>query len=188
MWDIGAVFIKVSFLVGTYVIQVLAIPALITIALVLLSRYKYPHPEKFDKEPLANETFKFKNSFIYYMVAISLFAFGFVDFTLITLHTAKSSVFPAATLSLLYALAMAVDAFAALFFGGLFDKIGLKALMISTLISSTFAAFVFLTNSPVFIVTGVIIWGIGMGALYDYNISVMVFISVGVHGQEKYKR
>lgn len=211
-------------LISTYRIcfLFLGIPALITIALVLLSKYKYPHPEKFDKEPAANETFRFKNSFIYYMVAISLFAFGFVDFTLITLHAAKSSVFPAATLSLLYALAMAVDAFAALFFGGLFDKVGLKALMLSTLISSTFAAFVFLTNSPVLIVIGIIIWGIGMGAqesimkaavshiipknmratgfgifetcfgaawflgswcmgaLYDYNISVMVLISVGV--------
>lgn len=211
-------------LISTYRIcfLFLGIPALITIALVLLSKYKYPHPEKFDKEPAANETFRFKNSFIYYMVAISLFAFGFVDFTLITLHAAKSSVLPAATLSLLYALAMAVDAFAALFFGGLFDKVGLKALMLSTLISSTFAAFVFLTNSPVLIVIGIIIWGIGMGAqesimkaavshiipknmratgfgifetcfgaawflgswcmgaLYDYNISVMVLISVGV--------
>jgi len=142
----------------------LGIPALITIGLVLFSKYKYPHPEMFDKEPEQNLKFEFKKSFIFYMIAICLFAFGFVDFTLITLHAAKSNVFPESTLSLLYALAMAVDAFAALFFGWLFDKIGIRALMISTLISSMFSILVFLTNQPVFIIIGIFLWGIGMGA------------------------
>ena len=147
-----------------YCFLLLGIPAVITIFLVLFSKHRYPHPEMFDKEKEADGKFEFKKSFLFYMLAISLFAFGFVDFTLITLHSANVGVFPKETLSLLYALAMAVDAFAALFFGWLFDKIGLKALMVSTLISSCFAGFVFLTDSPVFIIIGIIIWGIGMGA------------------------
>lgn len=142
----------------------LGIPAVITIALVLFSKYKYPHPEMFEKAEEEDVKFEFKKSFVFYMIAICLFAFGFADFTLITLHSANAGVFPESTLSLLYALAMAVDAFAALFFGWLFDKVGLKALMISTLISSTFAGFVFLTKNPVLIIVGIIIWGIGMGA------------------------
>ena len=36
--------------------------------------------------------------------------------------------------------------------------------MISTLISSTFAGFVFLTKNPVLIIVGIVVWGIGMGA------------------------
>ena len=147
-----------------YCFLFLGIPAVITISLVLFSKYKYPHPEMFDKEPEADEKFEFKKSFAFYMLAISLFAFSFVDFTLITLHSANASVFPETTLSLLYALAMAVDAFAALFFGWLFDKIGLKALMVSTLISSSFAVFIFLTENPILIIVGIVIWGIGMGA------------------------
>ena len=59
---------------------------------------------------------------------------------------------------------MAVDAFAALFFGWLFDKVGLKALILSTLCSSFFACFVFLTDSPYMIAAGIILWGVGMGA------------------------
>lgn len=142
----------------------LGIPALITIALVLFSKYKYPHPEMFEKEQEEAAEFKFKKSFVFYMIAICLFAFGFVDFTLITLHAAKTGYFPDSTLSLLYAGAMVVDAFAALFFGWLYDKIGIKALMASTLISSVFSILVFMSDSPAMFVAGVLVWGIGMGA------------------------
>ena len=142
----------------------LGIPALITIALVLISRVRYPNPEMFEK-PLTEETnFRFRRSFLWYMVAICLFAFGFADFTLITLHAAKAQIFPDSALSLLYAAAMAVDAFAALFFGWLFDRIGLKALMISTLCSAFFSCFIFLADNPVLMGIGILLWGIGMGA------------------------
>ena len=98
------------------------------------------------------------------MIAICLFAFGFADFTLITLHVAKMHVFPDSTLSLLYAGAMAIDAFSALFFGWLFDKIGLKALILSNLISAFFSCFIFTTDSRFLIMLGILLWGIGMGA------------------------
>ena len=151
--------------VATYRIcfLILGIPALITVALVIFAKIRYPHPETFEKKAKENVKFRFRKSFAYYMIAICLFAFGFVDFTIITVHAANTGAF-GEKLSLLYALAMAVDAFAALFFGWLFDKIGLRTLMISTLVSSTFAAFVFFTQRPVLIILGVVIWGIGMGA------------------------
>ena len=142
----------------------LGIPALITLALVLFSRAKYPHPEEFEKTAEKKEAFRFRKSFVFYMIAISLFAFGFADFTLITLHAAKTQAFPASTLSLLYAAAMAVDAFAALFFGWLFDRVGLKALIVSTLCSAFFAGFVFLSGNPYLIGVGIVLWGVGMGA------------------------
>ncbi|MCI5722162.1 MAG: MFS transporter [Firmicutes bacterium] len=143
---------------------VLGIPAFITIALVVFSKVKYPDPEVFEKTVEENEEFRFRKSFVFYMIAICLFAFGFADFTLITLHAAKTAAFPTSALSLLYAAAMAVDAFAALFFGWLFDKIGIKALVISTLCSTSFSAFVFLTGNPWMIGLGIIMWGVGMGA------------------------
>ena len=142
----------------------LGVPALITIGLVLFSRAKYPDPEMFEKTKPREETFRFRKSFLFYMAAICLFAFGFADFTLITLHAAKTQAFPENSLSLLYAAAMAVDAFAALFFGWLFDRIGLKALILSTVCSSFFSCFVFLSGNPLLIGAGIILWGIGMGA------------------------
>ena len=143
---------------------VLGIPALITIALVVLAKFRYPHPELFEKETGASAAFHAQKSCVLYMIAICLFAFGFADFTLITLHAAKMQMFPASALSLLYAAAMAVDAFAALFFGWLFDKIGLKALMLSTLCSAFFSFFVFLSGSAALMGVGIVLWGIGMGA------------------------
>lgn len=142
----------------------LAVPALITIGLVVFSKIRYPHPETFEKAEEEDVPFRFKKSFLMYMVAICLFAFGFADFTLITLHAARTQAFPGSALSLLYAAAMAVDAVAALFFGWLFDRIGLKSLMISTVCSSFFSCFVFLTGNPVLMGIGIILWGIGMGA------------------------
>lgn len=142
----------------------LGIPAMITISLVVLAKVKYPHPEMFEKAQAATEEFHTQKSFVLYMIAICLFAFGFADFTLITLHAAKMEAFPASTLSLLYAAAMAVDAFAALFFGWLFDRIGLKALMLSTLCSAFFSCFIFLTGDPVLMGVGIVLWGVGMGA------------------------
>ena len=143
---------------------ILLVPALITIALVVAAKIKYPNPEMFEKQEEAPTEFHFKKSFVLYLIAICLFAFGFADFTLITLHAANTAAFPESTLSLLYAAAMAVDAFAALFFGWLYDKIGLKALVISTLCSAFFACFVFLTGNAWMIVIGILLWGIGMGA------------------------
>ena len=142
----------------------LGIPAMITITLVVFSKIKYPNPEMFEKAQEERKEFHFQKSFALYMAAICCYAFGFADFTMITLHAAKTAAFPAASLSLLYALAMAVDAFAALFFGWLFDKIGLKAMVLATLCSTFFSCFIFLTGSPVCMIVGIVLWGIGMGA------------------------
>lgn len=142
----------------------LGIPAAITISLVLLAKLKYHNPEIFEKEVEEHKEFSFQKSFVLYMVAICLFAFGFADFTIITFHVARVNVFDISNLSLLYALAMAVDAIVALFFGWLFDKVGLKALIASTFLSAFFSAFIFLTASKPMIITGVVLWGIGMGA------------------------
>ena len=143
---------------------VLGVPALITVALVLFARRKYPHPEAFEKEKSGAAEFRLKKSFVFYMIAICLFAFGFADFPLITLHAARTGAFPSSALSLLYAGAMAVDAFAALFFGWLFDRVGLKALIVSTACSAFFAGFVFLTGNPLLMAVGILLWGVGMGA------------------------
>ncbi|NEQ29279.1 MAG: MFS transporter, partial [Microcoleus sp. SIO2G3] len=64
---------------------------------------------------------------------------------------------------LLYALAMGVDAIAALVFGYWFDRIGITTLIIAILFSLGFAPLIFIGGSA-FAVWGMVLWGIGMGA------------------------
>ncbi|MCL2833305.1 MAG: MFS transporter [Treponema sp.] len=152
------------FSVYTVCFAVLFIPSAITILLLLIAKHRYPEPEKFEPPQKEAVPFRMNHSFIFYMVAISLFGFGFLDFPIITMHTLKTGLIPEDTISLIYAGAMAVDAFAALFFGWLFDKKGIKVLMLSTLASAPFAIFIFSMNSRWALFLGVALWGIGMGA------------------------
>ncbi|MDL2316449.1 MFS transporter [Desulfovibrio sp. OttesenSCG-928-A18] len=143
---------------------VLAIPALLTMIVLFQARHRFPNPESFEKEEDKEKPFTARRSFIMYIVAISCFALGFVDFPLITMHVAKLDILPASTLPLLYAGAMIVDAFAALFFGWLFDRVRFKALLLSGLLAAFFAVFIFAVNSLWGVVIGIILWGVGMGA------------------------
>ena len=146
----------------------LAIPGFITIILLFFTKNKFPNPEHFEPESKKNEIFVMKKSFVYYIVGISLFAFGFMDYALIIMHISKSleglSLISEETLPLLYAGAMLVDAIAALIFGHIYDKKGVKALVISTLISAPFSLFIFGIKSEGAILFGLVLWGVGMGA------------------------
>jgi MFS family permease len=92
-----------------------------------------------------------------------LVAAGYVDFPLIAYHFQKSSVVSPALVPVLYAVAMGVDALAALVFGRIFDRIGLAALALVSLVSALFAPLTFLGGFPAAL-AGMALWGVGMGA------------------------
>lgn len=142
----------------------LGIPALLCVAAVVLAKIKFPSPEGFEPDRKEMESAHFDARFKIYMVGIALFAFGCIDFPLVTLHAIRSGLADGAELPLLYALAMAADAFSALFFGWLYDKYGTVTLVWSTLVSVPFVFFVFGANSSLWFYGGIILWGIGMGA------------------------
>ncbi len=155
---------------------VLAIPGAITLILLIVTRCKFPNPEHFEPEPKEYVPFKIKKEFILYIAGISLFAFGFIDYSIIIMHVSRtyshlayglsetSALVSTGSLPLLYAGAMLVDAVASLFFGMMYDKSGVKALVWSTVISAPFAVFVFAFDSVPMLLIGVALWGVGMGA------------------------
>ncbi len=98
------------------------------------------------------------------MIAVCFLALGFIDYPLMAFHMEATAVVTATYIPLLYALAMGVDALAALFFGALFDKFGIRALQISTFVAAFSVPVFFLFNGLWAIIVGVILWGIGMGA------------------------
>ena len=165
-----------TFQIYSFCFAVLAIPGAITLILLLVTRRKFPNPEHFEPEPKEYVPFRMKKKFVLYIAGISLFAFGFVDYSIVIMHISRTytdlaaglaetgSLITEGTLPLLYAGAMLVDAVAALFFGLLYDRKGVTALVWSMVLSAPFAIFVFAGRSVPAVLIGVALWGVGMGA------------------------
>lgn len=143
---------------------ILGIPAIITLALVFFARFKYPRPHEFEKDDPKPTAKRFHRAYWFYLVGIAFLAAGFADFPLMAFHFAKTGLLPDNLVPVLYAVAMGVDAVAALFFGRLYDRRGMGAIILSSLVSAFFAPFVFLGHSSLSAVVGIVLWGIGMGA------------------------
>lgn len=154
----------------------LAIPGAITMILLLITKRKFPNPEQFEPEPKEYVPFRMKKEFLLYIAGIILFAFGFIDYSIVIMHVSRTftelsphlaqttSLITTGTLPLLYAGAMLVDAVAALLFGFLYDRRGVAALVLSTLISAPFSVFIFSVHSVPALLLGIALWGVGMGA------------------------
>ena len=130
----------------------LFIPAALAVGFTLVNRFLFPHPERFElkKESIEIEANGYSRSYWIIVLAAGLLAMGITDFPLIGLHLKKMGSFSEEAIPLLYAGAMAVDAAAAIVFGRLYDKVGLKAL------AGLFLAEVF-TAPLVFLGAGVVI-------------------------------
>lgn len=165
-----------SFTLYARCFAVLAIPGFITLVLLYATKRRFPNPDLFEPETKEYVPFRLERRFVFYIAGISLFAFGFADYSLILMHVSRTyagltnelaettALLNTGTIPLLYAGAMLVDAVAALFFGFLYDKKGVKALVISSAISAPFALFVFCFDSLPAVLIGIALWGVGMGA------------------------
>ena len=142
---------------------VLLIPALIALSLLTFARITYPAPQKFEKGFLELETKGFSKSFWWYLLGMCLVGAGFVDFPLIGYHLEKTSILSKDWIPILYALAMGVDALSAIFLGLLFDRVGLKAVILAIILSLGAIPLTFL-GGIILIFLGMILWGIGLGA------------------------
>jgi MFS family permease len=142
---------------------VLLIPALLALALVLAARLLYPRPRDFELSGPVLEDRGLPRSFWVYLAAVALIAAGYADFPLIAFHFGKAAVIAPAWIPVLYAVAMATDAIAALALGRLFDRIGLATMIFATTASLLAAPLTFL-GGPIAAVLGMALWGIGMGA------------------------
>nr|WP_254591163.1 MFS transporter [Methanocella conradii] len=155
----------VLYLKGNYQagFAVLLIPAVMALVVLIAARLKYPRPADFEPAAVKLETKGFPGAFWVYLAGVALVAAAYADFPLIAFHFEKASVVSSGWIPVFYALAMGVDAVAAMGFGRLFDKIGIKTLAIVALISAFFAPFVFMGGFA-FALLGMALWGIGMGA------------------------
>jgi MFS family permease len=150
---------------GNYQISfgALLAPALLAVSVLVVARYLYPRPQDLEVAPPQLKTEGLPRAFWLYLAAVAFIAAGYADFPLIAYHFEKASVAAPAWIPVFYAVAMGVDALAALLFGRLFDRLGLSTLVIVSFLSAFFAPLVFLGNTPLALV-GMALWGVGMGA------------------------
>ncbi|MGC8865676.1 MAG: MFS transporter [Bacteroidales bacterium] len=142
------------------------IPALVALSLLVVSKTKEP-----PKQVSGNGKYRFEKMsdlfrhrpFIFFLIGAGLLAAGFTDFPLIAFHIKHHNLATDSLIPALYAMAMIVDAAAALWLGKLYDRKGILALMVSTALSLLFPVLAFSSSFPL-VVLGMVLWGIGMGA------------------------
>ncbi len=140
----------------------LAIPALLTLSILVAARITYPRPEELESSPPDVKTSGLPRVFWLYLAGAVLVAAGFADFPLIAFHFAKTAAVPGAWVPVFYAIAMGVGGAGSLLFGRLFDKAGIVILIPLTLLGALFAPLAFLGGFWVALV-GVALWGLGIG-------------------------
>jgi predicted MFS family arabinose efflux permease len=140
----------------------LAVPAVITVSLVLVARHFFPRPQDLSAGPAAVTTSGLPNVFWIYLIAAGLVAAGFADFSLISFHFSQAHVVSAPIVPVFYAVAMAVSGTGSLLFGRLYDRAGIGVLIPLTVGAAAYAPLVFL-GSMWTALAGMSLWGLGMG-------------------------
>lgn len=140
----------------------LALPALFAFAALTIARVMRPGltSQPHQTTPTSKHL---PNVFWLYVAAAGLLAGGFVDFPLLAYHFQKTAIARPAAIPLYYAGAMAVNGLAALIFGRLFDRFGMRILALGIMVSLVALPLGFLGGSALAIVA-VGCWGVGLGA------------------------
>jgi len=143
---------------------VLLLPAVLALVVIAMAARLYPHPQHLEVSAPTLETTGFTRPYWLYVVAVGCLGAGYADFPLIAFHFGKTAVLPSDWIPLFYAVAMGVDAVAALVLGRLFDRLGMPVIVATAALSALFAPLVFWGGFKLALL-GMVFWGIGMGSL-----------------------
>ena len=160
---------------------VLAIPGALALVAVMLLRRAVPVPARFDTHgsrvgPRAAATaataagapagrrarLPLPARFWWYSGFTAISMFGFSTFGVISYHLEVNRVLPAALIPVTYAVSMGAAALAAVASGTLYDRIGLRGLLIALPLTAA-VPFLSFSNSPGLVWTGAVVWGAALG-------------------------
>ena len=141
------------------------IPALLSVTILAMARKKVPSPRKLEtpgEESKQHVKGKLPRVFWLYTI-FSLFSVaGFANFQLISYHLKVQAIVPDARIPIIYAVAMGVDAVAALLAGKTYDRIGLESLLAVPLLTLPIPFLAFSYDYKM-VLTGMVLWGVVMG-------------------------
>lgn len=143
-------------------LALLALPAALCLAsLTIARRWQAAGATPIDPQRPATTT-RFAPGFPLYLAGAACLGLGFADFPLLAYHLQQEGVVAVAAIPALYALAMGIDAVAALAAGELFDRLGLATTSLAGLAAALAPALVFFGGTGAAAV-GIALWGVAMG-------------------------
>ena len=141
------------------------IPASLTLVVLAIARKKFPSPQKLEasgETSRQNIQDKLPRVFWLYTVFTLVSMAGFANFQLISYHLKVQAIVPDAQIPMIYAIAMGVDALAALLAGKTYDRIGLISLLAIPLLTLPIPFLAF-SYSYSLVIIGMALWGAVMG-------------------------
>ncbi len=146
----------------------LAVPGLVALLVLLRLRHLAPHPEDFEPSATVSETKRLRlethlpQAFWLYAAFSALTMFGFSTWAVLAFHVSHRHLLSPSLVPVLYAAAMGAAAVAAVGFGRVYDRIGLRGLMVLPPLAAGVPALSF-SGSRTAVVIGAVVWGAAMG-------------------------
>ena len=139
------------------------IPFVLLIGVLVVAKILVPHPERFEAKAVKNDVVPDALTPTFWLyTAFSAFAIiGFASFPVIAYHLKSQNIVADMSIPLLYAVAMGVDAVFAIVIGKLYDKKGMKVLLIIPVVSAIVPVLAFAFNW-IAVTIGIILWGLVM--------------------------
>lgn len=154
--------------------SILLIPALVSLSMLFFARMLYHGIYKHERiDAIDNSIDNYSKSdgkgndalphvFWLYIAFASISMIGYAHFQLISYHFKSASIMQDTQIPMIFALAMGIDALAALVVGRLFDRLGFIVLATIPILSIPIAPLVFSFNYNLALI-GIILWGAVMG-------------------------
>ena len=169
---VGPLVISLVLVLGVSVkssFAVLAVPGAIALLVLARLRLAVPDPSRYDPDAQLSEAKRLTldphlpKTFWLYAAFSAATMLGFSTWAVLSYHLAFRHVVSPGVVPLLYAVAMGAAAVAALGFGRVYDRVGLRGLVVLPPLAATIPFLSFTTSVPL-VVLGALLWGLAMGA------------------------
>jgi MFS family permease len=150
---------------------ILAIPAVASLASLSIAASMYPQVKSISVERTILG-WGLGREFRLFSIALSLMTIGYLPWSIVSYHLKVTGVVGDPEIAMLYTLAMAVDAIIAFPTGYLYDKIGLRSLVI-TPIAAALIPITLITGSRRYVYAAATLWGVVMG-IYETSIRAAI--------------
>ena len=168
---VGPLLIALVLVVGgqdRLAFALLAIPGVLAVTMLARLRRSAPNPNEWEPTVEMSEASRLRSetglprAFWQYAAFSAMTMLGFATWAVLAFHLSSHHLISPPLIPVLYAAAMGAAALAAVVFGRIYDRIGLKGLVVLPLLAAAVPLLSFSRTTLVFTI-GAIVWGAGMG-------------------------